>query len=243
MFSAIYYKSLRNSEFIQFIRYVLEIVESNDPEVLKVKSQVDDLKALLDHLNLIYKPDLYNAITSELRTLDQRRDNAFIGIKTYLRSYKYYFEEPVRHAAKLLLDSLAGYGTRISRMNYQAESSVLESIIARWQNKPDLAAAIDALNLKSWVAEMKTANNLFNSRYLDRIKDDAKAPDIKVTDLRKEIIQSYRELISHIEAYATLSDETIYFDITKQINQLIGEYQHLIVARSKKKAEGIPIED
>jgi hypothetical protein len=237
MFLSIHYPRLRNDEFIQFIKLLVEIVNSNDPEVLKVKAQCDDLAALLAVISALYKPNLGSAITQELQEIDTRRDAAIVAIEMQIKSFIYHYEPAKQEAAQLLTDSLATYGPGISRMNYQAESTTIDSLVAKWENEPVLIAALTTLNLNEWVAELKMANTLFGERYLARIRDDADNPEQKTIELRKQIIQSYRILISHLQAHATLSIDETYTEVIKQANLLIEQYNQLVDSRSNNKEE------
>ncbi len=237
MFLAIHYPKLRNNEFIQFIKLLNEILNSNDPEVLKVKDQCNDLAALLATLSALFKPNLGSAITKELQEIDARRDTAMTGIEMQIKSFTYYFDEDKREAANLLDSSLATYSSGISRLNYQAETSTIASIIQKWENETSLTAALTTLGLIAWVAELKAANNLFEERYIARLKDNANSPEEKTIELRKEIIQSYRTLLAHLQAHATLSTDNSYDAVIQQINQLIEQYNKLVDARGTNKEE------
>ena len=237
MFLAIHYPKLRNNEFIQFIKLLVEILNSNDPEILKVKAQCDDLSALLATLSALFKPDLGSAITQELQEIDARRDTAMTGIEMQIKTFTYYFEAEKREAANLLGSSLTTYGSGISRMNYQAETSTLTSIIQKWESDADLSAALTTLGLTAWLTELKFANILFQERYIARLKDDANSPEEKTIELRKDIIQSYRTLLAHLQAHATLSTDNSYDPVINQTNQLIEQYNKLVAARGTNKEE------
>lgn len=237
MFLAIHYRKLRNNEFIQFIKLLNEILNSNDPEILKVKAQCDDLTALLATLSALFKPDLGSAITKELQEIDARRDTAMTGIEMQIKSFTYYFDAEKREAANLLDSSLTTYGSGISRMNYQAETSTIASIIQKWESDAALIAAVTTLGLTAWLAELKAANILFQERYIARLKDDADSPEEKTIELRKDIIQSYRTLLAHLQAHATLSTDNSYNAVVQQINQLIEQYNKLVAGRGTNKEE------
>jgi hypothetical protein len=237
MFLAIHYPKLRNNEFIEFIELLCKIINSNDPEVLKIKAQYDDITALLATLSVLFKPDLASAITQELEEIDARRDTAITGLEMQIKSFTYSIEPAKREASNLLSQSLATYGSGISRMNYQAESSTIRSIIQKWEADAELTAALTTLGLIAWVAELKAANNLFEERYLDRLKDDANNPEEKTFELRKEIILSYRTLLAHLQAHATISTDNSYDTVVQQINQLIEQYNKLVAARGSNKEE------
>lgn len=237
MFLSIQYPKLRNNEFVQFFKLLVDIINSNDAEVLKVKSQLDELADLLASLNAIFKPEPGSAITRELQEIDARRDAAIRGIEMKIKSLSYHFEPKKKSAAQILSNSLSAYGSSISRMNYQAETSTITSIIKKWEGDNKLISSLEILNLTNWVLELKIANNLFEERYIARLKEDAEEPEQKTIDLRKQIIKSYRNLTAHLQSHATLSGNDSYEDVISQINQLIEQYNKLVATRGPNKEE------
>lgn len=237
MFLSIQYPKLRNNEFVQFFKLLVEIINSNDPEVLKIKSQFDELADLLASLNVIFKPESGSAITRELQEIDARRDAAITGIEMQIKSLSYYFESEKKIAAQILSNSLSAYGSSISRMNYQAETSTITSIIQKWEGDNRLISCLEILNLTKWVLELKIANNLFEERYIARLKEAAEEPEQNTIDLRKQIIKSYRKLTAHLQSHATLSGNDSYEAVVQQINQLIEQYNKLVASRGNSKEE------
>jgi len=237
MFLAINYPGLRNNEFIQFFQNLLEIINANDPEALKVKSQYDDLHALVATMASFYKPELGSEITAELQELDAARDSALQGIEFMVKSYTYHYTDTKREAAELLEHSLDNYGSGITRLNYQAETSTINSIIEKWETEQKYIDALASLSLTEWKAELKTINVNFNQRYLDRLSDNADHPEQTSLDLRAGIITSYRELLAYLQAYTTLSTAGEYEKLNKLINELISEYNKMLAARKSKNEE------
>ena len=232
MYASISYPKLRNSEFIQFFRNLLDILESNDPEVLKIKSQYDDLCALVAVLTRFYKPELGSNITSELQELDAERDDALQGIKLQIKSFTYHYDEVNRIAASILDDMLDHYGTGVERLNYQAETSTINSIIDKWDNDDLYNGALATLNLFEWLDKLKTINNKFNQRFLDRLEDQIDSPEKNTLELRAEVINSYRQLIKYLQAYTTLSTGDEYTKVNKLINELITQYNMMLAMRA-----------
>lgn len=119
-------------------------------------------------LEALCKKALISDKTQELLTSDERRDDAVNGIYYLLLGYTYHFETDKQQKAQLLLTNMELYGSGILRLNYQAETATLNNLLRDWENKPELAEAIASFNISSWVAEMKTANDVFNAQYLSR---------------------------------------------------------------------------
>lgn len=231
MFITILLAKFRNSEFIQFVKNALEIISSKDPEILKVKAQFDPANAVFLKLYNIFKKGRGSDITEELRELDERRDNAYYGITKILDGYTHHCDEDMRDHARLLIESIELYGSSLARLNYQSETSTLESLVKTWERDPRMAEAIEKLNLSAWVTEMKEANTLFNKRFMDRVREQAHNPNETVASLREETKDQVTILLKHLEAYATVSEDPVYDAVIKEINTLAEAYNQTVQDR------------
>ncbi len=242
MFLSIYLTHLRHNEFIQFITNLLGIIKANDLETLKLKSESDDLTALLVTLTALYKPDLGSQLTKLLEEDDERRDRAFVGIQSLIDAYTNHYDGATQNAALSLSASLKKFGARVTKQNYQGETAILTAIVEEWRREENLTASVSKLKLDRWVGELSEANTQFDTHYLARVKEDAAAPDVKIIALRKEAIQSYRTLTNRIQAFATIGEVPVYAAIINECNSLIEKYNSVVNARNKKEDEEVPAE-
>ena len=239
MYLSIPFARLRHGEFSQFIKSIIRIVTSNDHEVLKVKKQVDKISVLYAAMDDFYKPEVGSAITQDLQNLDSERDNGLIGIEQIIRGYSHHYEEATRADADLLMKSSNSFGDDIPRLNYQLESNAIGKIVKKWKSDDVLSNAVNLLHLNEWIDRLETINEQFETRFLERLKNDANEPEFKMIDYRKQITDCYHNLIKHIEAHATLSGDAVYTEVENEINQLIEVYNRLIDGRTKKKEEAL----
>lgn len=237
MYVSILYPKLRNNEFIQFFKNLTEILQSNDPEKLNIKIQLEELLPVLVLFADLYKPDRGSEITEELQEIDAQRDSCLQGIELQIKSFTHHYKPAKQEAAIQLSNSLETYGTGIARQNYQAETSTVNSILSKWEKERILIKSLTVLNLTDWADVLKSLNTQFNEKYLTRIADQAEAPEQKSIDLRVQIIDKYRTLMAHLQAYTTLSRDNSYEKVNKQINTLIEQYNKMLTARSSSKEE------
>ncbi|MGQ1888869.1 DUF6261 family protein [Thermophagus sp. OGC60D27] len=233
MFIAALIHNFRNSEFVQFIKNILNIVGSHDPELLNVKNVYDDLSALSSQISELYKPETGSDITQEIQELDERRDRAFTGIYRFIDAFSYHFDAEKREAATRLYDAILLFGGGVARLNYQAETSTIAGIINKFRTDTDLVEAVAKIEgLAEWLNEMEEANKLFDEAYLKRVKEEAAKPEVRMADLRKEIIGVYRALLQHLEANAIVSGNDSYQQVAKEINEVIEKYNRVVETRS-----------
>jgi len=176
-------------------------------------------------------------------TLDERRDEAIIGINYFLTAHSYHYQTDKQQNAQLLLNNLELYGTGISRLNYMAETATLNNLLRDWENKPELADAITFFGIAEWVAELKTANEEFNAKYLSRTQEygDASPETIKLK--REETNTAYYALRDRIDALHLLVETapSPYITVINQLNALTDQYNKLLINRTDNSSSGTPV--
>lgn len=233
MINQISLQPLRNSEYIQFQTDTLNIVSNNDPEALGVKALFDNLKNVIDSIEKQFKVSQASLITKEIEVLDARRDKAINGITLIIQGYTYHAEEALSNYAKTLEAHLNLFGSGIAKDNYISETTVLRNIINDWKTKPELLAAITALQLTAWQTEMELANNLFNETYSKRNDELAVAPSEKLKTLRLEGNEAYYKLRNRLNSYLDINNGAEPWASTVgKINQNISNYMALLNRRN-----------
>lgn len=237
MFESVHLTNLRHNEYIQFIRNFLEILSDYDHETLKIKTQSDSLSDLIESMIALYMPDRGSVITKLLQEDDERRDKALNGIQSAIYAYTYHYDVEVKGAADVLLPSIKKYGTGIAKQNYQAETAIIDSIVEEWKREAIYTDALSKLSLTNWMNELDASNIKFNTDYLERVKENAEAPEVKIVDLRKQINEAYYVLTDRIEAFDTIGEGVEYANIIKLTNSLIEKYNAILASRSYKEEE------
>jgi KaiC/GvpD/RAD55 family RecA-like ATPase len=154
-----------------------------------------------------------------------------------LETHEYHYADTMQKAARSLLYNLNSFGTNIPRMNYQAETAVIDSMLADWSTETDLTAAISTIGMSDWVTELTAANAAFNDRFLARVAESAANPSMSFTTMRDESINVYSVLIAHVEAHATLGTDTAHQTIIDQVSELASQYNQTINTRQRTTSE------
>ena len=223
-------RNLRNATYLQFQKDFLAIIFRNDPASLQIESKYNELTAKSVELENLFKKVLANPISQELIILDGRRDDAINGIYYGALSYSYHFDAPTKKAADALLANFKLYGSGIAKLNYQAETATISNIINDWENKPELIQALTTLNLSSWKDELKTVNEEFSTKYLDRTQDYGNASPENMKIKREETNTVYYALRDRINALDLLVETppSPYSTVINQLNSLIEQYDRLL---------------
>lgn len=222
MSNKIYFNSLNNSKFVTFMRDVITLYNSVSlPALAPFVTALSD--ATVD-LNAAYRQERGSQLTKRLQELDERRDNAILGIKGIVKSHFYHVNPSMRRAADLLLRSMNKYGKRINKMGMQEESVTIKALLDEWTTDALLADAINLLHLQDWQQELTAANTAFQTVFMDRILEKAAKQIPSFTKQRRPVITLYRKLKRQTLAHAEI-DPTTYSVIVSQLNELIKKYR------------------
>jgi hypothetical protein len=235
MITKIDFPSLRNSELVQFLNDSVTICASQDVEQLKLTVPVNNLKTHVNLLNDSYKIAKGSDITEEMVSFDIQRDDCIVGIRMCVDGFTRHFDSIIRDAAYSILGSFNKYGKTIQYQNYETETRNIESLTSDWTNDAKLTAAITKLNLNGWAAELTRTNGLFNKKYLSRVDEKATKPAVKFAQTRRNTIESFKMLVSMIEANFLLTGDTAYNALINPLNVLIDKYNQIGASHSTKK--------
>ena len=225
----------RSNEFIQFGNNVVSICDESNPQKLKIQEPLEKLRASLTDLEDIYKISQASAITSKLTELDDRRDNAIIFLRKLGDTFTNHFDEAKQNAGQKLVEVIDKYGTPIYKQNYQAETGSLKNLINELETSSEYREILDLLGGTEMLNEMKTANELFDEKYLLRNSQEVGKDDESFSKRRLEAKNNYRDLVQHIEAWATVTPTDGYTNLIDRFNDLIDRYNKVVKHRSSKE--------
>jgi hypothetical protein len=238
MITGIELARLRNSEYIQFIKDTLSITLANNPVTLNVKPQFDNLQLGLTSLEALFVTEQGSAITEQVTAQDYRRDNAITGISALINAYTFHFDPIIVTHAKNLNWQIGQYGNGVARENYQSETAIITGIITDFNTKPDLIAAVTALQLTAWKNELEAANTAFNVAYLQRTQQIGTASPETILATRQETNAKYYEMKDFINSYFTINKGAAPYDkVTGELNALIDQYNTTLAKRNTEPKE------
>jgi hypothetical protein len=235
MIAAIDVKKLRNPEYLQFSKDVLQIINNCGPAALQVVAPYHAFATITIVIDNVYRMTQGSEITAEMLLIDERRDKAIVGISKMVDSMTYYFHEDKQTAATTLSKALELYGKRIAKQNYQAETETISSLVRDITTKPNLVAAVAQLGIADWVTEMQTANTLFNTTFIARAEELGTNKMESVSSKRVESAALYFKLRDKINAQYIISDGADPFKTAiSKINIVVSSYQNLLTHRATK---------
>lgn len=238
MIQSIDLQNLRNGEYSQLIQDILNVVALYDTAAMKVDGPFNDLQKTGDELEAIFKLPPGSAFTAELEQLDELRDNALRGIQSIVLGHTYGRDAVIKTHAQLLLTHLGWFGSNIAKDSYQSETSSIRNIIADWNARPELTAAIKALGLQGWQKDLEEANNSFSEKYVKRAVERGTDETESFKAKRMQANNAYYALRDEINAHYTLTraDEP-YKTVVAAINGLLNFYNDLLARRAGSNGE------
>lgn len=213
----------KNATCLAFAADVLEILSKN--EVPTLATQVADLQNAYDIMSLSFKKDLGSAKTEDLKSLDQRRDDAIRGILALARSYEYHFEEAKQKAGIALVRSIRKFSDNIPKLSYKDESEVIKNLLEDWTKEATLLDALALLDIADWKTELETANKEFDKVYYERTMETvAKESPVSTSDARKIVEEKYRIMADFAKANALLNPSETLTTVIKAMNVVIDKF-------------------
>ncbi len=242
MITAIDLTKLRNAEYLQLMMDVLKLVLQNNPTTLKVLDEYNGLQAATTAIEGIFKTEQSSPLTPIIEALDVRRDNAIMGIFKTIEANTFHFTPAVKEAAGILAKyvGIYGSGNDVAKLNLQAETATVTSIVTDMETRTDLVATINTLGLTSWVAELKTANQLLSDKYIERTTELAGANTDTIKQKRIDCNTAYYSLRDMLQSYNTITKGVAPYPKTiGEINALIDQYNNVLAKRATQPAAAV----
>lgn len=236
MIKTINFSHLRNNELLQFLNDIAARCDKFDIDALKLAATLLLLKDEIKALEESFAKEKSSELTKVLEQIDSNRDDDLVGIKTVCEGFAYSREEGLSDAANLILKSINKHGTLLHRLNYHAETSVIDAIWADWQEEK-YQKALQKLHLQKWSVMLDKENNSFKDHHQERVDDKMESESASFTQLRKPAIDAYSSLCDQIFAHSILNNNQEYTDLTKAINIIIEEYNMILERRKGNNGE------
>lgn len=236
MFQTVSLNLYRKAEFISFVKDYLTVLEKHDTTVVAAKVNV--LKEAYKSITDDYQQPTSSDYTAAIEELDRKRDACLVGIRTVANGYVFHYDTALKEAANAILKSIDKYGKNIQRMNYRAQTVVLENLIQDW-DAPELNAHLVTLHLQSWASQMKTDNEAFSAMRQTRSEERAANTTEGMDVHRPAVIEAYRALNTLIAAHQTIATAENWTKIIAEHNAIATEYETQLSRRTAKKNEDV----
>ena len=239
MFNSLNYRALTNPEFQQFIKLLIEKAAEAGVDTLKIKTPHDLLKAILAKLEAALNQEKANEETKILQALDSERDDYYVGFGFLINGFALGKDPAKKEAALLIRLFLKSQGKNVARQNYQAETAILNNVVKALGTDAKYTAAMATLGLPTWVTDIDTANQAFETRFKSRntsMSQNENGPAFG--ELRKEAMPVIDRLYDLITSrYSTAVEDNkptvAYQNLINEINTLIDSFVPYTLPKNK----------
>lgn len=236
------FSRLRKLELSVLAKSVIEIVEKNDPETLRIKELFDSLveqKPHIEHLDVGYGP---HPITTELDSLRQQRIAYSQGIMNQMKTIERGKMEGMKESLKVAQPVANLYLKNLSRNS----SRIITEKVIRFFNKIEeseaLETAFDTLDLTTYLDQLQSVNSTLIELFNNRRFSISERPKGMTPFFVKSITDIMRKLFLQIELAQFKNPELNYTPLIDELNDELISFEKTINMRAsynKKKAEEI----
>lgn len=222
-------KNLRNAEDYGFMQRVQTATAKLTGEA--DAGVVTMFKAAVTAFDEALKASQASAYTEAMTTADELADTAWRSITATAKAQLPHPSEEARAAAQEAVVILKKYGD-VTSMPYNEEygniPNALQDFAAMGVEKQKLCY-IDA-----WVEELKKRSDEFLAAQAQRTEEQGAKVQGIVKTSRTACDESFRTLVSYVNAMTAVSGETAYADFIDNVNVIIDEAKATLAARATR---------
>lgn len=230
------FKLLRNGEYIMFIEQVIKILEKYEMEALHLKKAFIKLAAMLPQLAKIKAQEASSEISAQLHDLDIERDILFNAIMNLLSNMATARRESQMPHVKVLNHFFDTEGRDIASDTYNSETKRLNDLFKDYDDKPEVQAAAEALNLKIYFDPLREANAKFDEKFLLRNEQDSSIEKVDTRAIREATDKTLTSFFAAIEFCSNEYEELDYVSLSNELNLLLSYYKTLLKTRATRRA-------
>jgi hypothetical protein len=231
---------LLSEEHFQFMKLFYQLLD----RFPAIKSLVVALYLLLIDLlaqeSRLVDAERGSALSRLIAEADARIDRTIVGINSAVNAGLHHFDPAIVAAAARIHARMKAFGN-IEGKSYEGEAAAVGILIDDLRGK--FAGDVAILNLAGWVDELEAAHNAFDELFEQRNVEWADKPDASLRDVRRQVDDTYRQMIERIAAAATLDDTGTYTEFVRQHNQEIIYFNGHMPHHTRKDIANVAVGD
>jgi hypothetical protein len=234
--------ALRNMEFTLVVPRIVAIVESHDPDALRLKNRLDAVKSFLPDLAKIEAQERRWPDANLMEGCESTRDdmvNIMIHVEhTYARVSVPGLEE----ASQKLTALFDKHKRDIATDNRTSETQRIYNLVEDIERTPGFQEKVlEVFSLLSVFQTMKEANIKFDELWRRRNRELSEIEKVDSKTIRMKCGKAISSLYEGIEFYAAEYGEPAYHALIRELNKLSAYYKQQIKARiTHRKNAGKP---
>ena len=232
------FRELWNSEYTLFVNQLVIIFQKYPIEALHLAKAFGKVLALLPQLAKIKAQELSNAISNQLRDLDNERDTLIKAIVGQVKAMGKISLASIAPHVVVMNRFLDIHGRDIDSANYSSETNRMNDLLADYDGKPEVQAAAVALNLKMLFDQLRVVNTQFATLFLQRNAENAAVEVVDSQAIRTETDKALTAFFDAFEFCSSEYEELDYATPANEMNDLTNYYKTQLKARSTRRNSG-----
>ncbi len=224
--------AIRLLEYPEFATSVIEIVEKQDLEALKIKGVTDLLKAELPEIEKITVKERYHPITKELLTLKANRDKTLGAILSLIQGYKKQQVPALADAVFIALPFLDRFLTKINRNSNFIKNKKIDLLFFELAGNQEVKAALQTLGFTVLLDDLKTNYQAILAKQKNRRESKSVTPRVKGRKIVVNATVAMNNLFRTIEINQLVEKNVDYLPLINELNEMLIEYKTLLTQRS-----------
>lgn len=184
---------------------------------------VNELISAYHSYDQSYSKNTYSGKGETVAEADRKRDELFVGIRSYLQGYLKLKSLPYYAEAEALYSIFKTHGLKLDSLSYSSESAQMKQLLA------DLAQVenqtrIGKLALTTAYSQLQSAQQAFEQIFAEQAQANAELRQQKsATSLRKDVEEKLRNYLAFINAMQSVNGwQPLYLDINEILKAAAG---------------------
>jgi len=173
--------------------------------------------------------NLKSDYTNLLIDKDNRRDNGFLGLRSFINSQLHSPNSEKAAAANKLAKLLGANGYSIHRLGYVDETAKLNTLISVFK-KPENTALLTIIMADEWFTELINSQEDFENTYNSKISNESGMNFPLLKESKNIIVQYLRPLLTYVESNSWLNEEK-YVSVEVKVDEIIKDI--VTIARNR----------
>jgi len=226
------YNDLPNKVHTEYHEVACNVIEGFNPTTLRIANLYAEYKTACGQqkelLDLIRKSEW----TQLLVEADEERDRLIHGFINAVKSAADHFDPDKRELANKLFFVL-DYYRNTANITYDAENTAIDDMLSKVRNTRQ--DEITKLDLDLWLVSIENANAKVRTILANRYKEVADRPVGNMKMARHTVDKLFRGMLDYIEAYITISGNSIHQKFIDELNAVSERYIRLYIDNSGNK--------
>lgn len=223
--------SLRVLEYPVYFKSVIEIVQKQDLEALKIQAMFILLKEQGLEVDKITVKVGYSNISADLKKIRTEQSRIFGALNTIVEGHRKVQVAVLKDSTDLIIPLFDRFLNRIYRNNSYVKFKKAELLLAEIDHNDELKTAIDTLGFNLLIDQLRTNNEAIYNLQATRIKTKSETGHVFYSGVIARASRTLTKLFDLIEINR-LTETNVDFDpLVKELNQLNNGYRQLLTQR------------